>query len=335
MDENKPSEYKGLDEPIGSSYPDDSDEKSVDSTSPVINPDPVPPVASPRGFSSSNYGQPQNSNMAPLPKPPKKSPKKKVLFILGILLLLICIVGGVLYAQSMKDEPAVNNVVPVSETENVPEESVKLKNTVFVSGEFRASVDYPEGWKVEDIDESVVDDGYDEGVFKTKYLKITSDKGNTLEIHDLSQSGKGGDCGPDLTFNLVKRLDTKTPNAFFAEYSITAVPNVSNAEVKKSYPILPKNTVLGFRYLANASSDASVEKFTALKENDSITTACALPLLHSFYNGEKPSSKLSIYISQPDKGEATKEYLDVTYSEIAEDTEFVKMLQSLDLKGGI
>lgn len=245
---------------------------------------------------------------------PPASPKKSSKTILIIMLLLgLVILGGLLYwfvFRSDNQSPADSSQSQAQQSEDATDDQSDtpkegLRSLDLLAGSLVASVQFPEDWKVE------------EGTYSesgAKHMTIYSAGGNRLYMGDVSDGGVGGDCGPDVTYTLVKRLATNTTGANFSEYRYTDSGEYTGL------------------WLEQVRTGGEYDKHNALKEGETNTGGCYLPGGYSFYDNGK--NTISFHVSKSDfdpsdsnEGVDPKSF--VTYEDASKDPEFLAMLTSL------
>ncbi len=142
---------------------------------------------------------------------------------------------------------------------------------------------------------------------------IKSGKGHNLKV--ISSSGAGGDCPlNDEPYTLIKKLPTKTPGFFFTQYS--------SSRGDRGLQMENLNNLV--RDLGSSEGDvASLKRHQILKEGESNTNTCNI--------GVYPKAFLAymVRITSETDGSTGSE---LTWDKIKDDTEFVNMLQSIDIK---
>ena len=289
-----------LDNPTDSTQ--SSDQPSPNSQSPNINiSGPNIQTSSPK-MPSMNFGRPEtnqaNSSFQPSPGiPPKKS--KKGLVIALIILLLIAIAGASYYflVVSKNNTPSKQqaNSTTTDQDKANTETGELVKTTIegkdYDDGVVKASVEHPADFIVKESNQSGV-----------KELQITSKKGNILILG--TQFEGGGGCDPDsYKYTLIKKIKTKTPNVFFSEYKVD-----DSFEHKDAYNI----------FRAEVNSEYSNDIHKNLKEGESNKDICS--------NLNTVTAYKSIYIGVMDSSNQN-----ITYDQIKDDTDFIAMLQSLEI----
>lgn len=211
--------------------------------------------------------------------------------ILVILVIgLIGVVGWlVMKAQNTSNQSAQNNT-----------EMTATNLTNKISGSPTVVVTHPTGWQV--TEDSNTEDGT---VSASK--TITSSKGNSLEL-SYSDLGVGGSCESDnQEFTLTKKLSTATTNVYFTEYSI---------EATASEPARVSGLKIDTSTFDVASKEVGAKG----------TNVCDTKIgYYSRVGGNGAENSVTVKIKSPKSVDAQN----VLFADIANDTDFIAMLQSL------
>lgn len=139
-----------------------------------------------------------------------------------------------------------------------------------------------------------------------------SSKGNKLRLY--TTPGIGGDCSNDeFSFTLVQKLATKTEGVYFTEYTTEDSGYPTTGLKIDSSNIDANNIDVGYKGSGICQS--------------------RIGLYSVVYSGEEGGSENEIFVKIIGSGKpATDSGKYTTYKEIEDDTEFVTMLKSLEVK---
>ena len=279
---------------------------SPNSQSPNINiSGPNIQTSSPK-MPSMNFGRPEtnqaNSSFQPSPGiPPKKS--KKGLVIALIILLLIAIAGASYYFLVVSKNNTPSNQQANSTTtdqDKANTETGELVKTTFKVGGASATVKHPKGRVVDEKADPY--EGYNGENVINKSMSITSENGYSLMF---DPAGGGWGCPELVPYKLTRRIPTATKEIYLSEY-------VYVGEGESTGPAVT------FENLTKVSEERG-----NAKEGDTIDD-CIYPQLG--YGGPGVNDAFVISISRRNDNNV---YL--SYDQVKEDTEFMAMLQSLEL----
>lgn len=250
----------------------------------------------------------QDDVPSPQPTPqtnqPKKRPPVLLIILVGLLLIGAGFVAWKAFSEDAADTgPASGTSQPVDEANDTADHQSdrdQYKVSVFTSGLMIPSmvaVEHPADWEV--LQDSTE---YGQGTTLNR-LVIGSNAGHYLHIYDVG--GRGGACeNNEIPYTLYKKIPTSTEGLYFTEYKGD----------DGSYR-------LKIEYLGKIQPDiAHHDKHILLQEGQSGTNTC---------NIAGPSHYLADF-GIFDSPEAELMNVDrLGWDDIAEDEEFVKMLQSI------
>ncbi len=254
---------------------------------------------------------PESAPMQSPAMPPtesKKTGRKNLLLAILVAVLILVGLGAWWLMNKDKNEPETTNnqsqSSSESESSDTTEPTTQLTKVTFTSGlehKTTATLEYPSGWEVtnsEEIPEGATN-------YSLKSMVIASPKGHYLHIND--RDGLGGYCDPNTTpYKLTKEIVTKTSNLYFHEYETT------EEHLNKILILEPEGSEWG------------VPEHEALTEGQSTTNTCNI-----FSWSSIGASGVFVTVRNTKdltSGTDTREGWD----DIKDDTEFVKMLESLE-----
>lgn len=312
---------------------------SPNSQSPNINiSGPNIQTSSPK-MPSMNFGRPETNQANPSFQsspgiPPKKS--KKGLVIVLIILLLITIAGASYYflvASKNNTQPNQQANSKSTDQDQLNTETGELVKTTYqVSREentdpMAISVEHPKSWKVEKSEDNIDTDGF----VTAGDLRIISPKGNMLLITDVSRGGFGGDCSEDINITVIKKIKTKEANYIFSEYKSNSdlEGGSTSLSLEKIHIPSSENEQYGIR-------NEDVIRYNNLKEGETYEGDCRVAIGYPHIGDlttyvETGLIKVEIFDSNFDQNYANAENYYKTYDQIKDDTDFIAMLQSLEI----
>lgn len=227
------------------------------------------------------------------PNPQASSNKTKM--ILVIILAVVVLVGAGVAYWMLKPAPQATNNTQQSATQTA---TTRLTNEL--SGSPTVAVTHPASWEV--TEDSSSDDGL---VSASK--TITSVKGNALKLH-YSELGVGGSCESDSrTFTLTQKLSTATPGIYFTEYTVAAT--ASEAAFTTGFKV-----------------DATMFDIASKEIGAKGTNVCDMAIgSYSKVGGNSTEDDMFITVTSPKATDPQN----TQYADIADDTDFIAMLQSL------
>ena len=232
----------------------------------------------------------------------KKGFSLSLVFLSLFIFSFICLVGWLVYdRQNRSNNQTISTANGLEENvEQIQNEESIVKTTVTI-GKTSASVEHPSNWKVKEENTDL--DGY---ILKSK--TITSPTGNSLRLYD--RQGIGGDCDYDNEeFVLVKKIPTKTEGVYFVQYDIPGLANFSTTGIKiDTSEVDIKNVGEGYRGSGVCQNKIGFYSFVNSAPQDDTGTNTVFVLVSS---------------SNVSESEYT------TYEDIKNDSEFIKMLESL------
>ena len=221
----------------------------------------------------------------------------------GLLILIIVIlIGGVgYYVYNSNQATAKRNITgPTSEVKSDDKMTTQLKTTSLTYRTTTVTVKHPTNWIVKDKTKKY------EGSPALPAISILSN--NKYYLHFFTSSGVGGSCeSNDYKYTLTKKIATAAPNIFFSEYTTSDSKNPKINLSLEDFSIRdPKNTT-------NAVGDSA-------------TDSCTM----SRYAVVGKASGDDVFVTISTK-EAISHGGDVAFADLANDPDFVKMLESLNV----
>lgn len=257
------------------------------------------------------------------PLPPKKS--KKALWIILVLILVVTAAAAAYFLLVVNKDQSTDKDQTSQSTSDDKTQSTELKITSYSAHESSSddpiaiTLEHPANWKVEQEEDGPVEPGSDYTV--RGKLTITSSQGNTVEITDASFGGVGGDCGEEINLQLIKKLTTKEDNFVFIENKY------SGEGASKEQRLVLNEVIDPATIVEDEAYSEDLARYNALKEGESFTGNSCVTFSYPFIKSQDGLSIIQVRL--PRSEDETKS---LAYDDIKDDTEFIAMLQSLDIK---